>query len=433
MDTVSVFWFRRDLRLEDNAGLWKALKSGRAMLPIFVFDRNILDKLEDRSDARVSFLHDRITALDQELQSLGSSLKVFYGTPMEAMEALSSAYDVRGVYLNRDYDPYASARDTEVFEFWKAKDVAVVGAKDHVIFEKDEVVKADGTPYLVFSPYAKMWRKQLDAYQYKSYPNKKYYDRFHQCDAFEVPSLATMNFERTGMEIPSATIDTDIIKRYDETRNFPAQKKGTTRLGLHLRFGTISIRALLRHGLQHNDTFVNELIWRDFFQMALYNFPESREKAIKPKYDRIVWENNEDHFRDWCKGKTGYPIVDAGMRELNATGHMHNRVRMIVASFLTKHLLIDWRWGEAYFAQKLLDFDLASNIGGWQWASGSGLDAAPYFRVFNPTSQMEKFDKDLRYIRKWVPELDTHLYPKPIVEHKWARERCLERFKEALA
>ena len=433
MNTVSVFWFRRDLRLEDNAGLWKALKSGHAVLPIFVFDRNILDKLEDRSDARVSFLHDRITALDQELQALGSSLKVFYGTPMEAMEELSSAFDVRGVYLNRDYDPYASARDTEVFEYWKAKDIAVVGAKDHVIFEKDEVVKGDGTPYLVFSPYAKMWRKQLDAYQYKSYPNHKYLDRFHQCDAFQVPSLAAMNFERTGIEIPSAAIDTAIIKRYDETRNFPAQKRGTTRLGLHLRFGTISIRALLRHGLQHNDTFVNELIWRDFFQMALYNFPESREKAIKPKYDRIVWENNEDHFKAWCKGKTGYPIVDAGMRELNATGHMHNRVRMIVASFLTKHLLIDWRWGEAYFAQKLLDFDLASNIGGWQWASGSGLDAAPYFRVFNPTAQMEKFDKDLRYIRKWVPELDTHLYPKPIVEHKWARERCLERFKEALA
>jgi deoxyribodipyrimidine photo-lyase len=278
-----------------------------------------------------------------------------------------------------------------------------------------------------------MWRKQLDAYQYKSYPNHKYFDRFHQCDAFQVPSLAAMNFERTGIEIPSAAIDTAIIKRYDETRNFPAQKKGTTRLGLHLRFGTISIRALLRNGLQHNDTFVNELIWRDFFQMALYNFPESREKAIKPKYDRIVWENNEEHFKAWCKGKTGYPIVDAGMRELNTTGHMHNRVRMIVASFLTKHLLIDWRWGEAYFAQKLLDFDLASNIGGWQWASGSGLDAAPYFRVFNPTSQMEKFDKDLRYIRKWVPELDTHLYPKPIVEHKWARERCLDRFKEALA
>ena len=433
MDTVSVFWFRRDLRLEDNAGLWKALKSGQAVLPIFVFDRNILDKLEDRSDARVSFLHNRITTLDQELQALGSSLKVFYGTPMETMEALSSAYDVQGVYLNRDYDPYASARDTEVFKYWKAKDVAVVGAKDHVIFEKDEVVKGDGTPYLVFSPYAKMWRKKLDAYQYKSYPNNKYFDRFHQCDAFKVPSLAAMNFERTGIEIPGAAIDTDIIKRYDETRNFPAQKKGTTRLGLHLRFGIISIRALLRHGLQHNDTFVNELIWRDFFQMALYNFPESTEKAIKSKYDRIVWENNEDHFKAWCKGKTGYPIVDAGMRELNATGHMHNRVRMIVASFLTKHLLIDWRWGEAYFAQKLLDFDLASNIGGWQWASGSGLDAAPYFRVFNPTSQMEKFDKDLRYIRKWVPELDTLLYPKPIVEHKWARERCLERFKEALA
>jgi deoxyribodipyrimidine photo-lyase len=241
-----------------------------------------------------------------------------------------------------------------------------------------------------------------------------------------------MGFEKTDIPIPSLQIDSNIIKTYDSTRNFPAKKNGTTRLGIHLRFGTLSVRKLLAHGIHYNETFVNELIWRDFYQMALYNFPNSREKAIKPKYDFIRWENNEDHFKAWCKGKTGYPIVDAGMRELNQTGYMHNRVRMIVASFLTKHLLIDWRWGEAYFAQKLLDFDLASNVGGWQWASGSGLDAAPYFRVFNPTAQMEKFDKDLKYIKKWVPELETHLYPQPIVEHKWARERCLERFKEAL-
>jgi len=432
MQEVSVFWFRRDLRIDDNAGLWKALKSGQPVLPIFIFDRNILDKLEERSDARVSFIHQSITAINSQLKEYGSALHVFYSTPMEVMQDLSQKYEVKSVFLNRDYEPYAKERDQQVYDFWKARGVDVIGAKDHVIFEKDEVVKGDGTPYLVFSPYGRAWRKILKPYHYKSYPTEKYFDKFFRCELGSIPSLEDMGFEKTDIPIPSLQIDSNIIKTYDSTRNFPAKKNGTTRLGIHLRFGTLSVRKLLAHGIHYNETFVNELIWRDFYQMALYNFPNSREKAIKPKYDFIRWENNEDHFKAWCKGKTGYPIVDAGMRELNQTGYMHNRVRMIVASFLTKHLLIDWRWGEAYFAQKLLDFDLASNVGGWQWASGSGLDAAPYFRVFNPTAQMEKFDKDLKYIKKWVPELETHLYPQPIVEHKWARERCLERFKEAL-
>jgi len=432
MQEVSVFWFRRDLRIDDNAGLWKALKSGQPVLPIFIFDRNILDKLEERSDARVSFIHQSITAINSQLKEYGSALHVFYSTPMEVMQDLSQKYEVKSVFLNRDYEPYAKERDQQVYDFWKARGVDVIGAKDHVIFEKDEVVKGDGTPYLVFSPYGRAWRKILKPYHYKSYPTEKYFGKFFRCELGSIPSLGDMGFEKTDIPIPSLQIDSNIIKTYDSTRNFPAKKNGTTRLGIHLRFGTLSVRKLLAHGIHYNETFVNELIWRDFYQMALYNFPNSREKAIKPKYDFIRWENNEDHFKAWCKGKTGYPIVDAGMRELNQTGYMHNRVRMIVASFLTKHLLIDWRWGEAYFAQKLLDFDLASNVGGWQWASGSGLDAAPYFRVFNPTAQMEKFDKDLKYIKKWVPELETHLYPQPIVEHKWARERCLERFKEAL-
>jgi len=432
MQEVSVFWFRRDLRIDDNAGLWKALKSGQPVLPIFIFDRNILDKLEERSDARVSFIHQSITAINSQLKEYGSALHVFYSTPMEVMQDLSQKYEVKSVFLNRDYEPYAKERDQQVYDFWKARGVDVIGAKDHVIFEKDEVVKGDGTPYLVFSPYGRAWRKILKPYHYKSYPTEKYFGKFFRCELGSIPSLEDIGFEKTDIPIPSLQIDSNIIKTYDSTRNFPAKKNGTTRLGIHLRFGTLSVRKLLAHGIHYNETFVNELIWRDFYQMALYNFPNSREKAIKPKYDFIRWENNEDHFKAWCKGKTGYPIVDAGMRELNQTGYMHNRVRMIVASFLTKHLLIDWRWGEAYFAQKLLDFDLASNVGGWQWASGSGLDAAPYFRVFNPTAQMEKFDKDLKYIKKWVPELETHLYPQPIVEHKWARERCLERFKEAL-
>ena len=433
MKEVSIFWFRRDLRLEDNAGLWKALKSGYPVVPIFIFDKNILNKLQDKTDARVSFLHNRLTEIQGQLKKLGSSLQVVHGTPLETMEELANQYKVKQVFLNRDYEPYARERDEQVFNFWKDKGVEVIGAKDHVIFEKNEVVKADGTPYLVFSPYGKAWRKKLTEYHSKAYPTMLYCENFLKQTQQPMPSLQEMGFEPTSIELPSSTIDESIIKTYDATRNFPSNQRGTTRLGMHLRFGSISVRSLLRKGLAGNDTFVNELIWRDFFQMALYYFPNSREKAIKPKYDLIPWETNMDHYQAWCEGRTGYPIVDAGMRELNTTGYMHNRVRMIVASFLTKHLLIDWRLGERYFAEKLLDFDLASNIGGWQWASGSGLDAAPYFRVFNPTSQLEKFDKQLKYVKRWVPEYGTSKYPEPIVEHKWARERCLDRFKTALA
>jgi len=433
MKEVGIFWFRRDLRLEDNAGLWKALKCGYPVVPIFIFDKNILNKLQDKTDARLSFLHNRLTEIQGQLKKLGSSLQVVHGTPLETMEELANQYEVKQVFLNRDYEPYARERDEQVFNFWKDKGVEVIGAKDHVIFEKNEVVKADGTPYLVFSPYGKAWRKKLSEYHSKAYPTMLYGEKFLKQTQQPIPSLQEMGFESTSIELPSSTIDESIIKTYDATRNFPANQRGTTRLGMHLRFGSISVRSLLRKGLAGNDTFVNELIWRDFFQMALYYFPNSREKAIKPKYDLIPWETNMDHYQAWCEGRTGYPIVDAGMRELNTTGYMHNRVRMIVASFLTKHLLIDWRLGERYFAEKLLDFDLASNIGGWQWASGSGLDAAPYFRVFNPTSQLEKFDKQLKYVKRWVPEYGTSKYPEPIVEHKWARERCLDRFKTALA
>lgn len=431
---VSIFWFRRDLRLDDNAGLWKALKNGDPVLPLFIFDPDILSKLEDREDARVSFLYQRIQNLKAQLLELGSDLLVFNDKPLDVFKQLNVNYEITGLYFNRDYEPYAKARDKGVYEYFQTLDVPCVGAKDHVLFEKNEVVKADGTPYLVFSPYAKAWKKLCTAYHFKAYPTEKYFEYFFNAQAVsEVPSLEQMGFKPTEIPIPLSNVSKNIIAQYDSTRNFPGIKNGTTRLGIHLRFGTISIRKLAKLAERTNETFLNELIWRDFFQMALHYHPESRLKAIKPKYDLIPWSNNEAHFSAWCKGKTGYPIVDAGMRELNATGFMHNRVRMIVASFLTKHLLIDWRWGEAYFAAKLLDFDLASNIGGWQWASGSGLDAAPYFRVFNPTSQMEKFDKNLSYINKWVPELKTHLYPEPIVEHKWARERCLATYKEALS
>lgn len=433
MKEVSVFWFRRDLRLEDNAGLWKALKNGYPVVPIFIFDANILDQLEDKKDARVSFLHQRILKLNGQLKAYNTCLKVFYGNPLDAFSMLINEYSVQSVFYNRDYEPYAIKRDKAIFDLLSKNSIAVVGAKDHVIFEKNEIVKADGTPYLVFSPYGKAWRKRLSPYHYKAYPTHEYYANFLKQEGDNIPSLSAMGFRETTQQLPSTEINVDTIRSYDKTRNFPGIEAGTTRLGLHLRFGSISIRKLLKKSVALNDTFTNELIWRDFFQMALFHFPDSREKAIKPKYDRIPWETNMEHFEAWCMGQTGYPMVDAGMRELNTTGYMHNRVRMIVASFLTKHLLIDWRLGERYFAQKLLDFDLASNIGGWQWASGSGLDAAPYFRVFNPSSQLEKFDKELKYVRKWIPEYGTERYPSPIVEHKWARERCLERFKTALS
>ena len=421
------------MRLEDNAALWKALKSETPVLPIFVFDKDILSNLEDSTDSRVTFLHRTIESLDQQLKQLGSGLKVFYSRPEEVMQELSLTYDVKQVFFNRGYEPYALERDLKVASFWKDQGVEVIGGKDHVIFEKNEVVKADGTPYLVYSPYAKAWRKLFTAEHSKPYPNQEYFGNFLKWSGEEPISLGDMGFQPTQIELPELEIRSDIISKYDETRNFPANKRSTTRIGLHLRFGTLSIRQVARDAQILNDTFLSELIWRDFFQMALYFFPESREKSIKPKYDAIPWVNNESHFEAWCNGKTGYPMVDAGMRELNSTGYMHNRVRMVVASFLTKHLLIDWRWGEAYFAEKLLDFDLASNIGGWQWASGSGLDAAPYFRVFNPTTQLEKFDKQRVYVNRWIPELDTSYYPDPIVDHKWARERCLSTYKQALA
>ncbi|MEM9992349.1 MAG: deoxyribodipyrimidine photo-lyase, partial [Bacteroidota bacterium] len=353
-------------------------------------------------------------------------------------------YEIDTVFTNHDYEPYALQRDKAVKELLIKKDIAFKTCKDHVIFEKEEVLKKDGKPYTVFTPYSKVWRKKLESkmvqdeqhgtisYFLQPYPTEKYFEHFYQTDTMSIPSLADMGFEPANVSIPPKTVSQGLIRTYDETRNFPAQK-GTSRLGVHFRFGTVSIRekALKARGL--NATYVTELIWRDFYAMILSHFPHVAQRAFRAKYDYIKWRNNEEDFKKWCEGKTGYPIVDAGMRELNATGYMHNRVRMITASFLTKHLLIDWRWGEAYFAEKLLDYDLASNNGGWQWAAGSGTDAAPYFRIFNPYTQREKFDKNWNYVRKWVPEVDSATYPKPVVEHKKARERCLETYKKGLA
>lgn len=424
---TAVWWIRRDIRIKDNAALYHALKNERDILPLFIFDTNILDQLDDRADQRVEFILDSLHYLHQELQELGSTLLVICGDPIQVFKALNP----KAVYTNHDYEPYARRRDEEVKKILSKKNVTLHTFKDQVIFEKDEVIKDDGSPYTVFTPFSRKWKTKLNPFFLKSYPTEKYFGNLFKSKPLPLPSLDDIGFTASGKNIPQRIIKTSIISNYNKTRDFP-YLSGTSRLGVHLRFGTISIRQLARLALKKNETFLNELIWREFYQMILWHFPQVQTKSFKPAYDNIKWRNNEQEFDAWCNGRTGYPIVDAGMRELNTTGFMHNRVRMVTASFLTKHLLIDWRWGEAYFAKKLLDYDLAANNGGWQWAAGSGCDAAPYFRIFNPELQTKRFDPKTTYIKKWVPELLTEDYPKPIVDHKLARERVLKVFQAAL-
>ncbi len=436
---IAIFWFRRDLRLEDNAGLYHALKSEWPVLPLFIFDTNILDDLPNRQDARVSFIHQTIVELKQGLEKKGSTLEVAHGQPLAVWPQILKKYKVAAVFTNRDYEPYAKNRDAAVGQILAEKNIPFLTFKDQVIFESDEVLKDDGTPYTVFTPYSRKWKARLAAkpdasgrsFYLGAYPTERYFPNLLKIKSGEIPLLADLGFQTTDLEIPSKTVRQGLIRNYDQTRDFPALA-GTSRLGLHFRFGTISIRKKAYAAGNLNATFLNELIWRDFYSQILAHFPQVVHQAFKPQYDRILWREAPDEFERWCNGQTGYALVAAGMRELNATGYMHNRVRMVTASFLTKHLLIDWRKGEAYFARKLLDFDLASNNGGWQWAAGCGTDAAPYFRIFNPASQAQKFDKEQVYIRKWVPEFGTKEYADPIVDHAFARQRCLETYKKAL-
>lgn len=432
LPTVNIFWFRRDLRLSDNAGLYHALKSKNPVVPIFIFDKNILDKLADKADRRVAFIHTALHEVQSSLIKVGSSLEVFYTTPLEAFKKIIEKYKIEAVFTNHDYEPYAKERDDAVTALLKKSSASFITFKDQVIFEKEEIVKDDGKPYTVFTPYSRKWKTVMNSFYVKSYLTEKYFNNFYSQDALSIPSLTSMGFKEGHKIFPSKTLQDDLIAKYREKRNFPAVA-GTSKLGVHLRFGTVSIRQIAQQCMGLSETFLNELIWRDFYQMILWHFPHvGKGSAFKPAYDNIDWRKDAGEFEKWCKGLTGYPIVDAGMRELNETGFMHNRVRMIVASFLSKHLLLDWRLGEAYFAEKLLDFDLAANNGGWQWAAGSGCDSAPYFRIFNPYLQTKKFDPNLVYINKWVPELNEFHYPKPIVEHDFARKRCLETYKDGL-
>ena len=444
---IAVFWFRRDLRLDDNAGLYHALKGPFPVLPLFIFDENILEDLPDKKDARVSFIHQTISQLKARLEAMGSSLLVRYGKPEEVWPQLLGEYSIRAVYTNRDYEPYALRRDEAVRSLLEARGILFHTFKDHVIFEKNEILKSNGEPYVVFTPYSRRWLEQLNArwmpqaetvegnektsFYLAPYPTARYFSNFQPSGVLPTISLAEMGFEASEVAIPPASVTRGLIKNYEQTRNFPGMA-GTSRLGIHFRFGTISIREKARLAQPLSAVYLNELIWRDFYSQILAHFPHVVNGPFRLEYDRVPWREAPAEFQRWCEGQTGYPLVDAGMRELNQTGFMHNRVRMVTASFLSKHLLLDWRLGEAYFAQKLLDFDLASNSGGWQWAAGCGTDAAPYFRIFNPTEQAKKFDAANTYIRKWVPEFDTPAYPRPMVDHVFARQRCLEAYKQAL-
>lgn len=426
---VSVFWFRRDLRLEDNVGLYQALASELPVLPVFIFDETILNKLEDKKDRRVDYIHQVLSAINSRLKTFNARLNTFYGNPLNVFKMLSEKYAVQGVFCNRDYEPQAIKRDTEIYQFFNEQNIPFKAFKDQVIFDKNDVLKNEGTPYTVYTPYSKKWKELLTEKDYKSY-NPDCTNFFRQRFA-EIHSLNEFGFEKTDITFDPPKLDAKIIDEYDKFRDYPAMQR-TTELSIALRFGTISIRKCVAFAWNHNQTWLNELIWREFFMQILYHFPKVVNQSFKSKYDNIKWRNNEWEFEKWCEGKTGYPIVDAGMRQLNQTGSMHNRVRMIAASFLCKHLLIDWRWGEAYFAQKLNDYDLSANNGNWQWASGSGCDAAPYFRVFNPTVQTDKFDKKLEYIKKWIPGFGTDAYPQQIVEHSFARDRALKVYGEAV-
>jgi deoxyribodipyrimidine photo-lyase len=427
---MNIFWFRRDLRLDDNIGLFHALNSDEEILPVFIFDNTILSQLQ-RDDPRVTFIHEQLSKIQNHLESIGKSLAVFYGKPFDVYQRLISENKIKTVFTNHDYEPYARKRDKELFQLFKDNQIEFKTSKDQVIFEKNEVVKEDGTPYVVYTPYSNKWKEKFKSVKIVNYNSEDYLKNIIT-HSYSFLSLNEIGFTHSDIKVTPFDVSKSLIDNYEATRNFPALNK-TSYLGIYLRFGVVSIRKMVAKALESkNETFLKELIWREFFMQILWHFPHTVNKSFKSKYDEIQWDNNEVLFQKWCEGKTGYPFVDAGMRELNTTGHMHNRVRMIVASFLCKHLLIDWRWGEAYFAQKLLDYEQASNVGNWQWAAGSGVDAAPYFRIFNPTEQIKKFDKDLKYIKKWIPELETLHYPKPIVDHKEAREKCLRVYKTAL-
>lgn len=424
---TTFFWFRRDLRLSDNTALFHALSENQRVILLFIFDTNIIDELP-KNDARISFIYEQLQTINEYLKKIGSSLLVLKGNPKEVWKQLLFEYPIKNIYFNKDYEPYAITRDKEITALTQKNNIAVFCYKDQVIFEESDVLKDDGTPYTIYTPYKNKWLKTFSSSLCKAKKSENYLTNLAN-KHFEFPSLASLGFKPSSIKVKPYTLAN--IGKYEAERNFPAIDS-TSYLSPHLRFGTVSIRNIVKQSLEKSPVFLSELIWREFFMQIIFHFPQVVNKSFKANYDNINWRNNEKEFARWCEGKTGYPIVDAGMRQLNETGYMHNRVRMVVASFLCKHLLIDWRWGEAYFAEKLLDYDLAANNGNWQWTAGTGCDAAPYFRVFNPFEQVKKFDNKLIYINKWVKDLNSLSYPTPMVEHKFARERAITKYKEGL-
>jgi len=431
-DTVNIFWFRRDLRLDDNVGFYNALKSEHPVLPIFIFDKEILEKLP-KDDARLTFIYETLQKMRTKLEDKNtSSIAMFHGEPATIYKNLLAKYNIDTVFTNRDYEPYAKDRDDKIQQLLNDNNIKFKTFKDQVIFEQNEVTKKDGLPYVVYTPYMKVWKEQFKTHTLDFYYTSSFLKNLIQDKELPNLTLSDIGFTKSNQKIKKHIVTPALIQNYEDTRNFPAQDS-TSKLGPHLRFGTVSIRKMIEKAItEKNEIFWQELIWREFFMQILWHFPHTSKNSFKAKYDRIDWRNNEAEFLKWCNGQTGYPLVDAGMRQLNETGFMHNRIRMLVGSFLCKHLLIDWRWGEAYFAEKLHDYEMASNIGNWQWVAGSGVDAAPYFRIFNPTTQIKKFDNDLAYIKKWVPDFQEFTYPKEMVDHKEARERCLATYKDAL-
>tara|TARA_B100000809_G_scaffold130660_1_gene128492 strand:+ start:25466 stop:26758 length:1293 start_codon:yes stop_codon:yes gene_type:complete len=424
-EKISIFWFRRDLRIFDNHALYKALSGSTPVLPIFIFDNEITENLP-KDDARLTFIHEALASINSSLNKHSSSLYCLQGKPIEVWKQLTDEFDIVSVYANEDYEPYGIKRDAAVQGYLSGQNIDFLLYKDQVIFAKNEVLKKDNTPYTIYTPYKNKWLEIFANENISEYPVDTWEN--YVKSQIEFPSLSKLGFVRSSIKVTPYSLDD--LENYDETRNFPALN-GTSKLGPHLRFGTLSIREVVSK-TKTNDIFLSELIWREFFMQILFHFPHVVTNNFKRKYDGIAWRNNLEEFEKWKNGETGYPIVDAGIRELNTTGYMHNRVRMVVAGFLCKHLLIDWKWGEAYFATKLLDYELSANNGNWQWSAGTGCDSAPYFRVFNPTAQVKRFDVKLDYINKWVPELNSLTYPSPIVEHKFARERAISTYKIGL-
>lgn len=431
MQETALFWFRRDLRLKDNHGLFQALKSGRPVTCIYIFDTNRLSQLE-KNDARITFIHNTLSDLKKELEEYGSTLDVRFGDPVKIFPHLIRVYNFRQVFANHDYDSYSTELDHKVRNLLMEHSIKFRSFKDHVIFEKNEIIDSKNEPYVTFDPYFKKWKKSITFNKVFNYKSEFYLKNLFNMSPIEFPTINQIGFEKSKIEFNSPSLSLSTIKNYDKTKTFPGIKNGTSRIGIHLRYGTISVRECVNFALSHNDSWLTELIWRDFYNQILFHFPHIENSSFKKSYDKIKWENNEELFQKWCEGNTGYPLVDAGMRELKNTGYMHSQIRIIVSSFLCKNLRIDWRWGERYFSKHLLDFDLASNIGGWQGAAGSGVESTPYFQVSNPLKQTHSFDPQLTYIKKWVPEFKNPDYPKPIVDFIESREICFKMYKKAI-